>query len=92
MIQKLDFVADLIRNGQVRLGMTRRELQALMGVPDDVGGTSRKYHFPSIFMYGDVQFVFPSAKSQEETVMQGLCYVYVDDSVEGVEEPLFLLR
>ena len=72
--------------------MTRKELQTCLGVPDEVGGTSRKYSVPSIFMYGDVQFVFPQAKTLAESDSQGLRYVYVDEGIEGVEEPMFLLR
>lgn len=59
MIQKLEAVADLIGQGRVRLGMSRSELHDLLGRPDQEGGTSRKYRTPSIYKYGDVQFVFP---------------------------------
>jgi hypothetical protein len=41
MIQKLDLVSGLVDSGQIRLGMTRKELQAILGAPDEVGGTSR---------------------------------------------------
>jgi hypothetical protein len=92
MIEKLDLVSDLIRGGQIRLGMTRQELEAVLGIPDAVGGTSRKYRTPSILKYGDVEFVFPVAKSPVESKSQGLLYVYVDDGVEGVEKPIYLLR
>lgn len=92
MIQKLDLVSDLIRAGKIGLGMTRQELEAVLGIPDDVGGTSRKYRIPSILKYGDVEFVFPAAKSSPETNTQGLRFVYVDDGVEGVDEPIYLLR
>jgi hypothetical protein len=92
MIRKLDIVSDLIRDGRLRLGMTRQELEAALGIPDEVGGTSRKYQVPSIWKYGDVEFVFPAAKSLLESEGQGLLYVYVDDGVEGVEQPIYLLR
>jgi hypothetical protein len=59
MIHKLDLVSVLVHNGQIRLGMTRKELQAILGAPNEVGGTSRKSRIDSIFKYGDVQFVFP---------------------------------
>src|SRR5690242_18592219 len=90
MIQKLDTISDFIAKGRVRLGMTRAELHGILGPPDDEGGTSRKYRIPSIYKYGDVQFVFPDARAVEESESQGLLYVYVDDDVDGVEEPLFL--
>ena len=91
MIQKLEAVTDLIGQGRLRLGMTRTELHDLLGRPDQEGGTSRKYRMPCIYKYGDVQFVFPGAKSAEEGESQGLLYAYVDDGVDGLDEPLFLL-
>jgi hypothetical protein len=92
MIHQLDAISDFIAKGRLRLGMTRAELHGILGPPDEEGGTSRKYRMPSIYKYGDVQFVFPGARSVEESESQGLLYVYVDDDVEGVEEPLFLLQ
>ena len=92
MIQKLQLVSELIDRGRIRLGMTRQELEAVLGVPDYAGGTTRKYRIPSIWKYGDVEFVFPAARSLLNSEAQGLVYVYVDTGVEGVEEPIFLLR
>ena len=42
----------------VRLGMTRDELKAVLGQPDDVGGTSRKWRTPAIYKYADMEFHF----------------------------------
>lgn len=42
----------------VRLGMTRAELKAVLGEPDDVGGTSRRWRTPAIYKYADVEFHF----------------------------------
>jgi hypothetical protein len=42
----------------LRLGMTRDELKATLGEPDDVGGTSRKYPNPAIWKYSDLEFHF----------------------------------
>ena len=42
----------------LRLGMTRAELKAVIGEPDDVGGTSRRWRTPAIFRYADVEFHF----------------------------------
>lgn len=42
----------------LRLGMSRDELKAVLGEPDDVGGTSRKWRTPAIFKYADVEFHF----------------------------------
>jgi hypothetical protein len=72
--------------------MTRGELRAVLGEPDDVGVTSRKYPVPCDWKYGDVEFVFPPARNRREADAHGLLYVYVDTGVEGVEEPIFLLR
>ena len=44
----------------VRLGMTRDELKAVLGEPDDVSTTSRKHRTPGILMYNNVEFHFES--------------------------------
>ena len=53
---------DFIRTGDfagVRLGSTEAEVKALLGEPDDVGGTSRRQRRPLIWKYGDFEFHFP---------------------------------
>jgi hypothetical protein len=92
MIRKLDVVSGLIASGQLRVGMIRSELLDILGPPDATGGASRKYREDCIYKYGDVQFVFPTAASARDTELHGLLYAYVDDDVDGVDEPLFLLR
>jgi hypothetical protein len=42
----------------IRLGMSREEIRAILGQPDDVGVTSRKWRTPAIYKYGDVEFHF----------------------------------
>lgn len=42
----------------LRLGMTRDELKAVLGEPDDVGGTSRRWRTPAIYKYADLEFHF----------------------------------
>lgn len=42
----------------IQLGCTRAELITILGEPDDVGGTSRKYPTPAIWKYGDLEFHF----------------------------------
>jgi hypothetical protein len=42
----------------VRLGMTRDQLKATLGEPDDVGGTSRKQRTPLIWKYDELEFHF----------------------------------
>ncbi len=40
----------------IRLGMSRDEVRAVFGEPDDVGGTSRKRRMPGIWVYGGLEF------------------------------------
>ncbi len=42
----------------LRLGMTRDEVKAILGEPDDVGYTSRKHRIPAIWRYEDLEFHF----------------------------------
>jgi hypothetical protein len=48
---------------KVRIGMSRDEIVALLGVPDDIGGTSRKSKIPCIYKYGNVEFHFGATQS-----------------------------
>lgn len=48
----------LIDDGQLRIGMLRAEVKALLGEPDKVGCTSRRYPTPSCFKYGEVELFF----------------------------------
>jgi hypothetical protein len=86
----LESISALVKAGQIRDGMTRAELRALLGGPDDVGCTSWKYKVPSIWKYGEVEFAFPAAKSEREAVSHGLWLVYVD-SFEGDPHPFIEL-
>jgi hypothetical protein len=86
----LESISALVRAGQIREGMTRAELRALLGDPDDVGCTSRKYKEPSIWKYGEVEFAFPAARSAREAEAHGLWLVYVD-SFEGDPRPFIKL-
>ncbi len=42
----------------VTLGMTRDQVRAVLGEPDDTGGTSRKQRIPSVWKYGEVELHF----------------------------------
>lgn len=42
----------------LRLGMTRDELKAVLGEPDDVGVTSQRWRTPAIFKYAELEFHF----------------------------------
>lgn len=46
------------RLGKLRLGLSEGEVLALLGCPEDVGGTSRKYCKPLIYLYGSVEIHF----------------------------------
>jgi O-acetyl-ADP-ribose deacetylase (regulator of RNase III) len=86
----LETIAALVKSGHIREGMTRAELRALLGDPDDVGGTSRKYREPSLWKYGEVEFAFPNARTAREAATHGLWLVYVD-SFEGDPRPFIKL-
>ena len=43
---------------RVRISMTREEVIAKLGTPNDMGRTSRKYQTPSIYKYGLIQLHF----------------------------------
>jgi len=42
----------------VRLGMSRDEVRAVLGDPEDTGGTSRKHSTPAIWKYDELEFHF----------------------------------
>lgn len=50
----------------VNKGMTRKEVIAVLGPPDDTGGTSRKYKTPSIYVYGDIELIFGDSPSNKD--------------------------
>jgi len=44
--------------GEIHLGQREHDVAAILGEPDCVGGTSRKYRRPSIWKYGDIELFF----------------------------------
>ena len=40
------------------LGLTRDQIEARLGPPDDVGGVSRKHPKPKIWLYGSTEINF----------------------------------
>src|SRR5262249_7130465 len=92
MIEQFDEVAEVIRTGRITLHTTRKELITLLGAPPAEGGQSRKYPVPCVWKYGDVQFVFPRARNRAQADAQCLEYVYVDEGVGDLAQPLFLLK
>jgi hypothetical protein len=59
--------------GPVSLGMTRSELRALFGIPDDVGSSWRRQKEPLIWRYGEVEFHFSSDANR------GLVLIYAEE-------------
>ncbi len=54
-------VRDFLKTGElgpVRLGMSREQVQELLGEPDDTGGNSRRHRVPTIWKYGDLELHF----------------------------------
>jgi molybdopterin-guanine dinucleotide biosynthesis protein A len=48
--------------GNVKIGMSREQVVAVLGPPDDVGGTSRRHRTPSVYKYGDIELFFGHSK------------------------------
>lgn len=53
--------------GDLRLGMTKNEVQALLGEPDYWGGGSRRYKEPNIWVYGTVELYFNDERPRRFT-------------------------
>jgi hypothetical protein len=46
------------RLGDLEAGMSAEQVRALLGEPDAVGGTSRKYTRPCVWLYGSAEVYF----------------------------------
>jgi hypothetical protein len=62
----------------VRLGMSRDEVRAVFGQPDDVGGTGKR-GAPAIWVYAGLEFHFDPTAGDE-------LFLIYRDSAEGVVE------
>jgi hypothetical protein len=90
--RRLDDIKNLVAEGAIHLGMTRDEVRAVLGEPDDVGGTSRRYKIPLIWKYGDVEFHWSAlARSSQQAAMDGLSLIMVDGWKDG-PDPIILLQ
>ena len=57
----------------IRLGMTRDEVKAIFGEPDDVSTMSRSQRVPAIYRYKDLEFHFGQGGSGPQA---GLSLIY----------------
>jgi len=48
---------------KIRLGMSRDDVIRVLGEPDHISSTTRKYKTPSIYKYGDVELWFEPHKA-----------------------------
>jgi hypothetical protein len=51
-------IEEPIRQGQLRLGLTKADVRAVLGPPHRWGNTSRKYREPCIWAYGAIELWF----------------------------------
>ena len=63
----------------IRLGMSRDEVRATIGQPDDVGGTAGKRGAPAIWVYAGLEFHFDPTAGDE-------LFLIYRDTAEGVVE------
>lgn len=52
---------------KIKPGMSRGDVVAIFGEPDDTGGTSRKYNTPRTYVYGDFEVNFEPWKAGKVT-------------------------
>jgi hypothetical protein len=63
----------------IRLGMSRDQLRAAFGEPDDVGATPRKRQEPGIWVYGGLEFHFDHTGGDE-------LFLIYRDNADGIVE------
>ena len=63
--------------GDLRFGILREQVHTLLGQPDATGNTSRKYPWPSIYLYGTVELWFARPP------LRGLSGVYWEAGDKG---------
>lgn len=72
-------IALLIEQNKLRIGMLRDDIVKILGEPDDVGMTSRKYKVPSIWLYGDIEFHFIPVTSHHHIDESYLFMIYREE-------------
>ena len=72
---------------KVRIGMTREEVVAVLGKPDDVSVLSRRDSPPAIYKYGEIELYFEPGNA-------GTLYMaYAEvETQEGERQGVVLLR
>ncbi len=58
---------------KLKIGMTRQEVQSILGEAEDTGGFFRRYRSPSILKYGNVELHFEQPQDGE------LKFAYMED-------------
>lgn len=58
--------------GDIRLGDAPDKIKEFLGEPSGYGGTSRKYHVPRIWQYGDIEFFFSSTNDLSKRHLYGI--------------------
>lgn len=69
----LNKIQTLIDTKQIYINMPLQEFFDLLGTPDQIGNTTRKYKIPSLFKYQNIEFAFTPAKYKSQP--QFLWYV-----------------
>ena len=59
--------------GRLHFGMSKIEVEDLLGPPEDTGGTSRNNRRPSIYRYGALEIFFGGADRNAATSVQIRC-------------------
>ncbi len=77
------FVARVLAS--VRLGMTREEMRAALGEPDDCDNGSRRRKLPVVYKYSDIELHFDEGHDGR------LWLVYLEDK-DNNDQPHVLLR
>jgi hypothetical protein len=72
---------------KLRIGMTREEVVAVMGKPDDVSVLSRREHLPGIYKFGEIELYFEPGDSGR------LYMAYTEvETKEGERQGIVLLK
>lgn len=77
--------------GDLTPGMSREQVRSLLGEPDAMGGTSRKYRRPCVWLYGSIELYFRQPDPQDfqgvfwDAVEKGLVHLPAHCLIEDWE-------